>query len=104
MYAEIFQELGLSPNEARIYEALLELGRSSVAEIAVKTNIHRRNVYDAVNRLVEKGIITTVIGDKDNRYIPVDPNKLLEVVEEKKREVTESHARPGRSLSAEERG
>jgi len=84
MYAETFQELGLSPNEARIYEALLELGKSSVAEIAVKTNIHRRNVYDAVNRLVKKGIITTVIGDKDSHYIPVDPNKLLEVVEEER--------------------
>jgi len=84
MYAETFQELGLSPNEARIYEALLELGKSSVSEIAVKTNIHRRNVYDAVNRLVKKGIITTVIGDKDNHYIPVDPNKLLEVVEEER--------------------
>jgi len=84
MYAETFQELGLSPNEARIYEALLELGKSSVSEIAAKTNIHRRNIYDAVNRLVEKGIITTVIGDKDSHYIPVDPNKLLEVVEEKR--------------------
>jgi len=74
MYAETFQELGLSPNEARIYEALLELGKSTVGKIATKTNIHRRNVYDAVNRLVEKGIITPVIGDKDNHYIPVDPN------------------------------
>jgi len=84
MYAETFQELGLSPNEARIYEALLELGKSSVSEISSHTNIHRRNIYDAVNRLVEKGIITSVIGDKDSHYIPVDPNKLLEVVEEKR--------------------
>lgn len=84
MYELTLQELGLSPNEARIYEALLELGESSISNIATHTNIHRRNVYDAINRLVEKGFIVPVIDSKDRRYVPVEPNKFLEVVEDKK--------------------
>lgn len=83
-FAETLKELGLSPNEARIYEALLELGESSVTEIATHTNIHRRNVYDAVNRLVDKGIITPVIEGKESRYAPIEPGKFLEMIEEKR--------------------
>ena len=88
-YADILKDLGLSPNEARIYEALLELGESSITEIATRTNIHRRNVYDAVNRLVDKGVITPVIGDKESRYAPVEPSKFLEMVEEKRTKLEE---------------
>ena len=84
MYLDILQELGLSPNESKIYEALLELGESSVSSIATRTNVHRRNVYDAVNRLVEKGVIIPVIESKENRYIPIEPNKFLEILEEKR--------------------
>lgn len=83
MYTDTLQQLGLSPNEARIYEALLELGESSISSIATHTNIHRRNVYDAINRLVEKGFIIPVIDSKERRYVPVEPNKFLEVIEEK---------------------
>jgi len=84
MYTDILQNLGLSPNEARIYEALLELGESSISSISTHTNIHRRNVYDAINRLVEKGFIIQLIDSKERRYLPVEPNKFLEVVEEKR--------------------
>lgn len=84
MYELTLQELGLSPNEARIYEALLELGESSISSIATHTNIHRRNVYDAINRLAEKGFIVPVIDSKERRYVPVEPNKFLEVIEEKR--------------------
>lgn len=90
MYELTLQELGLSPNEARIYEALLELGESSVSSITTHTNIHRRNVYDAINRLVEKGFIVPVIDSKERRYVPVEPNKFLELVEEKKNKLQQA--------------
>lgn len=83
-YVETLQEIGLSPNEARIYEALLELGESSVSKIATRTNIHRRNVYDAVNRLADKGLISPVISEKEGRYVAVEPEKLLEIIEDKR--------------------
>lgn len=84
MYTDILQDLGLSPNESRIYEALLELGETGVSDISTRTNIHRRNAYDAINRLVEKGFIVPVIDSKERRYVPVEPNKFLETIEEKR--------------------
>jgi len=45
MFEQILQKLGLSPNEAKIYETLLSLGSANVSTIAVKSKVHRRNVY-----------------------------------------------------------
>ena len=87
MYSEILQEIGLAKNEAKIYETLLKEGESSVSEIALKSKIHRRNVYDSINRLIEKGVIFQIINKKENEYKAVDPNKLLEVLDEKEKKL-----------------
>lgn len=82
-YTDLFIQLGLAKNEAKIYETLLSEGQSSVGEIAKKSQVHRRNVYDSLNRLVEKGLAFEIIQSKENRYEAVDPKKLSEVLEEK---------------------
>ncbi len=84
MYTQIFTEIGLSINEAKIYEALLQEGEAAVGQIALKSNIHRRNIYDAVNRLIEKGLVFQIFGKGENLYKPVDPAKLMELVDEKR--------------------
>ena len=56
MITEVLENLGLSKNEARIYETLLKEGESPVGFLAVKSGVHRRNVYDTLNRLIEKGL------------------------------------------------
>ena len=83
MYEKVLQELGLAKNEAKIYESLVREGELSVGEISKKSLVHRRNVYDSVNRLIEKGLIFEIIQSRENRYQAVDPNKLMELVEEK---------------------
>jgi predicted transcriptional regulator len=92
MYQELFENLGLSPNEAKIYETLLDLGESNISKIAVATNIHRRNAYDAIHRLVEKGLCFQIISSTENRYNAVDPDKLLELLSEKEQQL--AHALP----------
>lgn len=76
-------ELGLSPNEAKIYETLVQEGEISIATIALKGQINRRNVYDALNRLVEKGLVFPVFTKGENFYNAVDPVKLIEFVKAK---------------------
>ncbi|PIR03437.1 MAG: hypothetical protein COV60_00300 [Candidatus Magasanikbacteria bacterium CG11_big_fil_rev_8_21_14_0_20_43_7] len=84
MHLQTLESLGLSQNEAKIYESLLELGESTVSELSVRSKIHRRNIYDSMNRLIEKGMVFQVIGRGDNLYKPVDPHKLMELVDEKR--------------------
>ncbi|HEX9503647.1 MAG TPA: helix-turn-helix domain-containing protein [Patescibacteria group bacterium] len=79
----IYESLGLSPNEAKIYEALVEHGESGISDIAVFAKIHRRNAYDAIARLIDKGLCFEIISTKENRYNGVDPDKLTELLSEK---------------------
>src|SRR3990167_2775946 len=88
MYQNIFETLGLSPNEGKIYEVLIGLGESSISDIATAAHIHRRNVYDAIQRLVDKGLIFQIISSKENHYNAVDPDKLLELFKEKEEQLT----------------
>ncbi len=87
MYQQILEGIGLSPNEAKIYETLVEYGELGVSEIAVRSQIHRRNAYDAIRRLIDKGLCFEIFSSKENLYNAVDPGKLLELTEEKRRTV-----------------
>ena len=87
MHTELFQSLGLAQNEARIYETLLRHGECSVGEIATHSMVHRRNVYDSLARLVEKGLTFEIIEQREIRYQAVEPEKLADILEEKQREL-----------------
>jgi predicted DNA-binding transcriptional regulator len=84
---DIYSSLGLSPNEAKIYESLVERGESSISEIAINAQIHRRNAYDAINRLIDKGLCFLIVSQKENRYNAVDPDKLTQLLAEKRSEL-----------------
>ncbi|MBI4050667.1 MAG: hypothetical protein HY396_01685 [Candidatus Doudnabacteria bacterium] len=87
MYQEIFESLGLSPNEAKIYESLVGKGESSISDIAIAAKIHRRNAYDAIHRLIDKGLVFEIFSSKENRYNAADPDKLLELYAEKEQQL-----------------
>jgi sugar-specific transcriptional regulator TrmB len=83
MNQELYESLGLSPNEAKIYESLVETGESGISAIAVNAKIHRRNAYDAIHRLIDKGLAFEIFSSTENRYNAVDPDKLVELLAEK---------------------
>lgn len=87
MSIQTLQQLGLSPNEAKIYETLLDLNEAGVGEISSQSKVHRRNVYDALRRLIDKGLVFPILSKGENVYSPVDPDKLLELVREKEAEL-----------------
>ncbi|TSC56100.1 MAG: transcriptional regulator TrmB [Parcubacteria group bacterium Gr01-1014_18] len=80
---DLLQKLGFSLNESKIYLALLELKEAKAGQIALHTRIHRRNVYDSLERLVHKGLAFQSLSKSENYYSPVDPAKLQEIVKEK---------------------
>lgn len=83
----IFESLGMSPNEAKMYESLVEKGESSISEIALSAGIHRRNAYDAIQRLIDKGLCFQIIASNEHRYNAVDPDKLVELLTEKQQDL-----------------
>jgi predicted transcriptional regulator len=83
MYQELLQKTGLSLNEARVYEALLHLGECNVNKISIKSKVHRRNVYDSLNKLIEKGLASETFVKGEKLFKPTDPQRLKEIVKEK---------------------
>lgn len=82
---EVLQKIGLVKNEALIYETLLREGELSAGSIANKSKIHRRNVYDTLKRLIEKGLVFEVMHKAEDHFTAADPAKLMEIVENKEK-------------------
>jgi len=87
MNEKLLMELGLSLNEARIYEALVDVGEASANTLSVKTKINRSNVYDAMERLCEKGLASELFIKSQKHYKAMHPRRLLELLKEKQEEV-----------------
>lgn len=83
MLEHVLQSIGLSKNESEIYLALLRYGELSVADIATRSGVNRRNAYDCMSRLLEKGLVFEILSSRDSRYRAVEPQKLTEIVREK---------------------
>lgn len=79
------EQLGLSPNEAKLYLVLLELGRAQAGEISKKAQINRTTTYDILERLIEKGLIMYVIHANRKVFQPVAPGKFLEQLKEQQK-------------------
>ncbi len=80
----ILEQIGLTPNQATIYLALLTLGEASAQQIIKESGLHRSRVYDSLEMLSRKGIVSSVIRDFKHYFQAIDPDKLLEQMEEKK--------------------
>ena len=87
MNKDLFYSLGLTSNETKVYISLIELGNSQVAQITEKSGIHRRNVYDSISRLMEKGLVSSVTVNNNKIFSPVNPKRFLEIIDEKSYEL-----------------
>ncbi len=83
MHEETLEELGLTRNEAKIYLSLLKLGSAPVSEIAHLSSLNRANMYNTINTLIKKGLLTFVIKNNVKYFMAVEPKKLMAYIKEK---------------------
>jgi sugar-specific transcriptional regulator TrmB len=84
MELEILRKIGLSEGEIRIYSALLDAGSSPVRRIHEMTGIERRNIYDILNKLIERGLVTYITEKKKRLFQISHPSSIVGYIEEKK--------------------
>lgn len=73
---DVLIELGLTSTESRVYLSMLELGPSSVQNIAKKAAISRTAAYEIIEALQEKGLASTFNQGKKTLFSAEDPNQL----------------------------
>ena len=86
---ENLQELGLSEGEAEIYLALFKLTNASITQLAKKTGRHRTNIYDTIEKLKEKCLVSESITDNKRVFSAADPENLLNYLKEKEETANE---------------
>jgi len=89
MEKEILLKIGLSGNETEIYLALLKLGPSLVSRIVEKTKINRTNIYDRLERLINRGLVSYVIKNNRKYFSATEPKRILRYLEEKEEKIKE---------------
>lgn len=77
------KNLDLTDREISIYYALLQMGPSSIRDIAAKTDINRGTSYETLKTLAKKGIVNYLPKGKRRIFQAEDPSRLLALAEEK---------------------
>lgn len=84
---EQLEQIGLTNGEARVYKALCEIGASSVGPICDASKVHRSIIYQILEKLIEKGIVSVITEENTKIYQAAPPNMLLQFVEEEQSEL-----------------
>ena len=85
-YYELLK-VGLTDGESKVYLALSELGSSTVGPIVKKSRVAYSNIYDILNRLIEKGLVSFVIKSKTKYFQAATSKNLLIYLENKEKEL-----------------
>ncbi|MBD3249091.1 winged helix-turn-helix transcriptional regulator [Candidatus Woesearchaeota archaeon] len=81
------KKIGLSDGEFKIYNTLLELGESTRTELAKKSGISASKIYDVANKLIEKGVISSVKKNGVIHFSAADPERIYAFLEQKQEEI-----------------
>ncbi len=84
---DVLEDFGLTKLESKVYLTLLDLGPSLAGLITRKSGIHRRTVYDALERLMQKGLVGYIIKNNRRYFEASDPERLLELLKEREETV-----------------
>ena len=84
---QVLKELGLTSSEIKVYLALLDLGDSTRGDIVNKSGISGSKIYDILEKLKEKGLISIYDQNQIRHFKPVNPKQILNYIDCKKEEV-----------------
>lgn len=72
---EELKALGLTEGEIKVYSAILNLGIATINKIHEKTGLERRTIYDVINKLIEKGLISYTTENKKKHISVLIPTR-----------------------------
>lgn len=87
MALEVLQELGLTKSEIKVYLALLELGQSTTGPIVDKAKISSSKIYEILDRLIQKGLVSYVLKGSIKYFEATQPERILDLIKEKEEEL-----------------
>lgn len=83
MIISLLEDLGLTKTEIKIYLSLLKIGETTTTNIVKDANIHASKVYEYLEKLIQKGLVSYSIKNNKKYFFAEDPKNLNMYVEEK---------------------
>ncbi|MFH1589283.1 MAG: helix-turn-helix domain-containing protein [archaeon] len=83
----LLEEIGLTKSEIKVYQSLLELGSSSAGPIISKAKIASSKVYELLDKLMDKGLVTSYIESNTKFFKAVNPQRLMDYLQTKKEDL-----------------
>ena len=87
MLEKNLSKIGFSPSEIKIYLHLLKTGSSYANKISSETKINRTNVYEALERLISKGVVSFITKNKIKWFEAKPAESVLTLIKEKEEEL-----------------
>ncbi len=84
---ELLSKIGLGDKESEVYLILLKRGPLSAYSLAQNTGIYRPHVYDRLQTLAVKGLVSYTKKGKTKVYFAAHPSKILDYLGERENEV-----------------
>jgi sugar-specific transcriptional regulator TrmB len=84
---KFLERVGLTKNEIKVYLSLLKIGQTTTSKIIKDIGINTSKVYESLDRLLKKGLVSyTIIKNKKN-WNAENPEKINEFLEEEKNNI-----------------
>lgn len=80
----ILEQIGLTRNEAVIYQSILEMKKASIEQIIRRSGLHRRYINKSIDLLKEKKLIEHIKIEGKTYYRSTNPLGLKELLQERK--------------------
>jgi len=97
------QEIGLTEIEAKVYVTLLGLGGAGAGEIIKKTGLHKATVYNVLQQLIEKGVVSYILAGKERFFKAEDPDVFLDMLKYKEQQLKDILPELKRKIGSEKK-
>ncbi|MBU0628821.1 MAG: hypothetical protein KKC75_06535 [Nanoarchaeota archaeon] len=77
------RNIGLTDSEIKVYLALLDLGSTTKGPIVDKSKVASSKIYELLEKLTQKGLVSTIIRSGVKYFESAPPKRLLDYIKEK---------------------
>ena len=77
----------LTEGESKVYLALLKIGKSTIGNLLKQSQVSHSKIYDILERLSQKGLISTTTEKNKKTFIAQSPGRIKEILNSKEKEI-----------------
>lgn len=89
-YTTILSQLGLTSEQAEIYQSLLEIGPQTATKLSQNSSVQRTYIYNLSKQLAELGLVTIEKQGRTTLFTAQSPDLLLSLAETQKQKANQA--------------